>query len=82
MIDATFFASEEPVALAGWLIHEMNVGLLPVWPSTDRHARLLVEGLAALSESRPSEVMAVLATVPRHSVIDWHDRLSGFWFAI
>lgn len=82
MIDPTFFASEEPVALAGWLIHEMNIGLLPVWPSTDRYADLMVEGLAVLSESRPFEVVAVLSTVPQDSVIDWPHRLSRLCFTI
>lgn len=64
-----------PTRLAACLLDEMAYGMMPVWPTTERYADHLVEGLLALRDTRGVEVMRAIVNAPRDSVIEWPNRL-------
>lgn len=70
-----FLGDTRPIALATWLLNERARGMVPVWPTTERNADRLVEGLEALSETRGPEVIAAILTAPADTALDWPERL-------
>jgi len=64
-----------PLALARRLLDDIERGLLPVWPTTDRYADRMVEGLEQISVTRRTEVLRAIMLAPENAVIDWHARL-------
>lgn len=70
------FGDTRPIALANRLLDERARGMVPVWPTTDRYADRLVEGLEELLETRGTEVFAAIATAPTETTLDWPERLS------
>lgn len=64
-----------PVALATRLLDEIGQGMLPVWPSTERYADRLLEGLMELRGTRGREVYRAVVLAPRDTQIDWRERL-------
>jgi len=64
-----------PLALARQLLDDIERGLLPVWPSTERYADRMVEGLEQISATRRTEVLRAVMLAPEHAVIDWRSRL-------
>lgn len=77
MLLVTSLGDTRPVALATWLLNERVRGRVPVWPTTNRLADRLVEGLEALSETRGPEVIASIMTAPTDTALDWPERLRG-----
>lgn len=49
--------------------------MTPVWPTTERHAIRLVEGLLDLRETRGVEVMRAVVRAPRDTPLDWQAQL-------
>lgn len=65
----------EPAALAGRLLDEIEGGMVPVWPSTERYADRLVRGLEILQTTRGPSVLRAVVDAPRDTVLDWPMRL-------
>lgn len=64
-----------PAALAGTLLDEIERGMMPVWPTTDRYASRMVEGLTELRRTRPGEVYRAVVLAPVDTRIDWDGLL-------
>jgi len=71
------FGDLRPVPFASRLLDERARGMVPVWPTTERYADRLVEGLEALRETRGPEVFAAIADAPKDTNLDWPARLSA-----
>jgi hypothetical protein len=64
-----------PVRMATHLLDEIAWGMKPVWPTTERYADRLVEGLRALRETRGVEVVRAIVNAPDDAAIEWRRRL-------
>ena len=64
-----------PTALAARLLDEIARGMMPVWPTTERYADRLVEGLMELRDTRGREVYRAVVMAPENCAIDWRERL-------
>jgi hypothetical protein len=66
-----------PAALAGCLLDEIERGMVPVWPTTERYADRLVDGLIELRGTREREVHRAVLLAPLDTQIDWPERLEA-----
>lgn len=64
-----------PTRMAARLLDEIAWGMKPVWPTTERYADRLVEGLLTLCETRGVEVVRAVISAPDDATIEWRLRL-------
>ncbi len=60
-----------PIGLATRLLDEIARGMVPVWPTTRRHADRLVEGLELARERRGPEVIRAILRAPADGPLPW-----------
>lgn len=71
----TALLDPSPASLAARLLDEIGRGMIPVWPSTERYADRLLEGLMELRNTRGREVYRAVVLAPRDTQIDWREQL-------
>lgn len=75
MTIAATLVRDDMLGLADRLIHEIETGMVPVWPTTRAYAQKLVLGLRSMRLSRPEKVATIMELAPRDTPIDWSELM-------